>query len=92
MSCRFCIGGIPLSRCACMPYPDKPCKSYAQMSSFRANGPCTISVLAGHIIYTLNEAGLVQTQEQTWSKPAATALLESFTPTSGPRSDIAKLQ
>ncbi|GAB4818337.1 hypothetical protein N2152v2_005383 [Parachlorella kessleri] len=46
----------------------------------------------GHIIYTLNEEGLVQVQEQTWSKPAFEALRESFTPTSGPRGDIKHLE
>lgn len=46
----------------------------------------------GHAIYTLNDDGLVQTQEQMWSKSAVTALQESFTPTSGPKMDIKELK
>lgn len=51
-----------------------------------------VEAFKGHAIYTLNDDGLVQTQEQMWSKSAATALQESFTPTSGPKMDIKELK
>lgn len=43
---------------------------------------------AGHVVYRLNEQGLIQLQGQTWSISPATALAESFTPTPGPSDDI----
>lgn len=39
---------------------------------------------AGHTVYTLNQEGIIQTQQQQWSISAAEALLETFTPTAGP--------
>jgi hypothetical protein len=35
-------------------------------------------------VYTLNEAGLIVLQDQTWSISALEALRETFTPTPGP--------
>jgi hypothetical protein len=38
---------------------------------------------AGHTIYTLNNDGIVQTQEQQWSISGVKALVETFTPGAG---------
>lgn len=38
---------------------------------------------AGHTTYVLNDRGLIQLQDQTWSISGAAALVESFTPTAG---------
>ncbi|EFJ42095.1 hypothetical protein VOLCADRAFT_97844 [Volvox carteri f. nagariensis] len=47
-----------------------------------------VQPFTGHTVYTLNESGLVSEQRQTWSISAATALLESFTPSWGPRKQL----
>ncbi|GIL90152.1 hypothetical protein Vretimale_16354 [Volvox reticuliferus] len=44
-----------------------------------------VEPFTGHTVYTLNDEGLVLEQRQTWSISATTALIESFTPTLGPR-------
>mmetsp|Transcript_398 Transcript_398/g.915 ORF Transcript_398/g.915 Transcript_398/m.915 type:complete len:228 (+) Transcript_398:157-840(+) len=41
--------------------------------------PC-VKTFTGKAIYTLNDEGLIQKQEQEWSKSAEEALRESFTP------------
>lgn len=38
------------------------------------------AVTAGRTVYSLNDAGLIQTQAQTWSVSAANALWQTFTP------------
>lgn len=53
--------------------------------------PAAAAAPAGHVVYTLNDEGLVQVQDQNWAKSAATALRESFTPTAGPSTDIVGL-
>ncbi|GLI71493.1 hypothetical protein VaNZ11_016708 [Volvox africanus] len=47
-----------------------------------------VEPFTGHTVYTLNDDGLVSEQRQTWSISAATALIESFTPTLGPRRQL----
>ncbi|DBA84805.1 TPA: hypothetical protein ACH3X1_005840 [Trebouxia sp. C0004] len=42
-----------------------------------------IQTISGHTVYTVNEAGLIQKQEQQWSITAWTALRQSFTPSFG---------
>ncbi|KAL0047850.1 hypothetical protein WJX82_001514 [Trebouxia sp. C0006] len=42
-----------------------------------------IQTISGHTVYTVNEAGLIQKQEQQWSISAWTALKQSFTPSFG---------
>ncbi|KAL3145504.1 hypothetical protein ABBQ32_003328 [Trebouxia sp. C0010 RCD-2024] len=39
-----------------------------------------VDTIDGHTVYTLNDAGLIQKQEQQWSISAWTALKQSFTP------------
>ena len=46
---------------------------------------------AGHTVYQLNAAGLIELQDQTWSISGFTALAESFTPTPGVSTDIKQL-
>ena len=42
----------------------------------------------GHVVYSLNDQGLVAIQSQTWSISPVEALRETFTPTFGPRSPV----
>ena len=42
----------------------------------------------GHVVYTLNDQGLVAVQSQTWSISPFEALKETFTPTFGPREPV----
>lgn len=42
-----------------------------------------IQTISGHTVYTVNEAGLIQKQEQQWSITGWTALQQSFTPSFG---------
>lgn len=42
----------------------------------------------GRTVYTLNEEGLIEMQDQTWSISGAEALRETFTPTNGPFTDV----
>jgi hypothetical protein len=39
-----------------------------------------VTAYESNIVYTVDDNGLIAQQEQTWSKDASTALLESFTP------------
>ncbi|KAG2486833.1 hypothetical protein HYH03_014516 [Edaphochlamys debaryana] len=47
-----------------------------------------VEPFVGHTVYTLGDDGLIKEQLQTWDKPAATALQESFTPTFGPKKQL----
>lgn len=47
-----------------------------------------VAPFEGHIVYSLDKRGLVARQEQSWSISGTTALLESFTPTSGVSDDV----
>ena len=47
-----------------------------------------IEPYTGHVTYTLNDQGLVQTQEQSWSISGAEALRATFAPTRGVSDDI----
>jgi hypothetical protein len=42
----------------------------------------------GRTVYHLNEEGLIEMQDQTWSISGAEALRETFTPTNGPFTDV----
>ncbi|KAL4443958.1 hypothetical protein ABPG75_011695 [Micractinium tetrahymenae] len=47
-----------------------------------------VEAFQGHTVYRLNDRGLIELQDQTWSIDSFTALAESFTPTPGVKSDI----
>lgn len=52
-----------------------------------------VTAYESKIIYTIDDDGLIARQDQSWSKPADTALRETFTPslfTPGPKSTLSK--
>ena len=59
--------------------------------ALRMRCPAPPCCTAGHTVYQLNAAGLMELQDQTWSISGFKALTESFTPTPGVSTDITQL-